>query len=258
MSQCRARLIGKTRQEEQNMRLRITLIALMLATGGLYSSFVQSEQQVIKLATAKPGSLLSAAGEPLVHCAMGKTNMPYEIIKVPWVRAQRDTEQGLFDGFFMASRNSRRDEYATWSTPFVTIQWLYVVMEDTEISLNHLSHLQFAANLGSARLAWLEEQYKLGKLNKTINAVDSNKQALKMVLNRRIDVALMNNFDLNKTIKQLSIEPLSLKTFVAKENPTALYFSKLFLDANAGFLDEFNASLLSCIKSKIRLSQEHT
>jgi len=222
----------------------------MLATVVLYSSFAQSEQQIIKLATQRAGSLLTTAGEPLVHCAMGKANMPYEIIKVPWERAQRDTEQGLFDGFFMASRNSRRDEYATWSTPFVTIQWLYVVRKDAEIFLNNLSHLQFAANLGSARLAWLEEQYKQGKLNKTINAVDSNKQALKMLINRRIDVALMNNLDLNKTIKQRSIDPLNLKTFVAKEKPTALYFSKLFLDANAGFLDKFNASLLSCIKEQ--------
>ncbi len=231
------------------MRFRTIFIVLVYAVV-LHPFSVLSSDRAVKLATQREGNKLAETGEPFVRCAMEKINMPYEIVKVPWARAQRDTKEGLFDGFFMASRNSKRDAYAIWSKPFVTIKWLYVIRKDAEVSPDQLSHLQFAANLGSARLAWLKEQYKQGKLNKEVYAVDTNDQVMRMLTNRRIDVALMNNFDLDKSIKSLSIDPLKLKTFVAQEKPTALYFSRAFLKANPGFLDDFNAYLASCLKEQ--------
>lgn len=205
-----------------------------------------SSDSVVKLATQREGHMLTDAGIPFVRCAMEKTDRSYEIVRVPWERAQRDTEAGLFDGFFMAAQNSKRDAYATRSKPFVNIEWLYVTRREAGFSPDHLNHLQFAANLGSARLRWLEEQHELGKITKKINAVDTIVQLVKMLTNGRIDVALMNNFDLEKAIKDLSIDPNEFKVFVNREKATALYFNKVFIDANAGFLDQFNAALTSC------------
>ncbi len=228
----------------------ISIFIVLVYAVVLYPSSALPSDPAVKLATQREGNKLTEIGEPFVRCAMEKTNMPYEIVKVPWARAQRDTKEGFFDGFFMASRNSKRDVYAIWSKPFVSIKWLYVTWRTAEVSQDQLSHLQFAANIGSARLAWLQEQYKQDKLNKKVNAVDTNDQVMRMLINRRIDVALMNNFDLEKSIKSLTIDPLKLKTFVAKEKPTALYFSKAFLEDNAGFLDKFNVYLASCLEKQ--------
>lgn len=119
-----------------------------------------SSDHVIRLATQREGNLLASIGEPFVRCAMLKTQQPYEIIKVPWARAQRDTKLGLYDGFFMASRNVKRDDYAIWSKPFVFIKWLYVTLKEDNVNLDQANHLQYAANLGSARLIWLKNSIR--------------------------------------------------------------------------------------------------
>lgn len=150
--------------------------------------------------------------------------------------------------FFMAAKNSKRDAYAIRSKPFVVIQWLYVTRRDTHFSTDDFSQLQFAANLGSARITWLEEQHKKGKLSKEPHAVDTVDQSIKMVTNRRAEVALMNNLDLEKSIRNLSIDSLILQTYVAKETSTGLYFSRAFLEINPGFLDEFNTYLDGCME----------
>jgi hypothetical protein len=62
----------------------------------------------IKLATQKEGHKLSAESEPYVRCAMDMINQPYTITKVPWGRAQRRTEDGTYDGFFIATKNDKR------------------------------------------------------------------------------------------------------------------------------------------------------
>ena len=230
---------------EQTMRFRIIFVVLVLSI--TFSPFsALSSDHVIRLVTQREGDALTESGLPFVHCAMKKTNRAYEIDRVPWERAQRDTKAGLYDGFFMAAKNSERDVYATWSNPFVAIKWLSVTRREADVSPEHMSHLQFAANLGSARLAWLEEQHKEGKLTREAFAVETSNQAMKMLTSGRVDVALMNNFDLVKAIKRLSIDPLTLKTIVNREKGTAVYFNKVFLDANADFLDEFNATLTSC------------
>lgn len=95
-----------------------------------------------------------------------------------------------------------------------------------------------------------KKQYKKGIITNEINEIDTNNQVIKMLINQRIDVALMNNFDLEKSIKEFSIDSAELKTFVVQEKPTALYLSKNFLETNSGFLDKFNASLEKCMEER--------
>lgn len=66
----------------------LTIFILMISTVVLYPFSALPGDIVVKLATQREGYLLSAAGEPFVRCAMEKTNIPFEIAKVPWERAQ--------------------------------------------------------------------------------------------------------------------------------------------------------------------------
>ena len=218
---------------------------------------IQRDQTVLGeriLLARQPGwSSLSNTGEPFIQCAMEKVNQPYEIIHIPWERAQWGTKTGAYDGFFMASQNQSRDVYATFSHPFVMIRWFYVLKKNSPFSpeQENFHSLVFSANLGSARLTWLEKRYQEGKISKKIEAVGKPEQMIRMLLADRIDVALMNDFDLDQTLKILSASPSRFKTFLVREIPTAIYFSKKFLQKKPFFLKEINTALVQCKEQSI-------
>ncbi|MEE8432218.1 MAG: transporter substrate-binding domain-containing protein [Candidatus Desulfatibia sp.] len=209
----------------------------------------------IKLATQREGHRLSAESEPIVRCAMDMINQPFTITKMPpWERAQRGTENGTFDGFFIATKNDKRDSYAVISEPMFTIKWLYVIHKDSEISPDDIDfkNRRFAADIGSARFKWLEDRRKKGEIIKEIISVDSPDQMMKMLVANRIDVAFMNAHGLEKSIENLSLDPDNFKTFIIREIPGGIYFSKAFLRKNSGFLEKFNAALSGCKKQEKR------
>lgn len=231
--------------------MKIKWICVAILYFGIPCYLISAEApREIKLATQREGNLLSEKGQPYIKCAMGMINQPYKNIRVPWKRAQLGTEKGEYDGFFMASKNDKRDVYAIQSEVFVAIEWLYLTKKGTEISPNNenFNSRIFAADKGSNRLSWLEKQHKEGKIIKKIQVVNELEQLMKMLMGHRIDVALTNNFGYEQTLTKLSLDSNNFKTFVARTIPTAIYFSKEFLKKNPGFLKRFNASMRECKK----------
>ena len=204
----------------------------------------------IRLATQPAGSTLTIKGEPYINCAMAKLNQSFTINYMPWKRAQSDTKLGHADGFFMASQNKDRDAYATLSDPIFVIKWLYITTKARHISPQDSDFFSkvFAANLGSARHSWLVNQSHNGIINKDISAPPDPASLLKMLLVGRVDVALMNSTEFNENVKILGIDTNQLNTYVEREKPVGLYFSKAFNLDNPKFLNRFNISINACKK----------
>ena len=188
--------------------------------------------------------------EPYVRCAMDMIGRPYTIANVPWERAQRGTEDGAYDGFVIATRAEKRDEYATLSKTFYAVRWLYVVNKNSGISPEHpdFSSKRFSAARGSARLVWLEARYKKGEIREAVTVVDTPEQILKMLSANRIDVGLMNDHGLNSSIQNLSLDSDSFKTFMVRDTPAGVYFRRRFLNSNPEFMEIFNDAVLKCKK----------
>lgn len=95
---------------------------------------------------------LHQKGEPYIECAIGKMERRYQVSSVPWARAQLGTQHGEYDGFFVASQNSKCSQYAVFSEPFFNIEWLYVVKRGSSITLGDADFTQrhFEANLQMA------------------------------------------------------------------------------------------------------------
>ncbi len=98
------------------MSTNVSLISIIFL-GAIIAS-PPSQAVDIRLATQPFGNALTVKGEPFIHCVMAELNQTFKISYMPWRRAQSKTEQGDFDGFFMASQNKVRDVYATLSSPF--------------------------------------------------------------------------------------------------------------------------------------------
>ena len=204
----------------------------------------------IRLATQTPANALSKQGIPYIRCAMEKLKQPYTVESIPWKRAQKATEQGHYDGFFMASKTKKRDKYATLSQPFIIIKWFYVTKKNRHISPQDSDFYsrKFIANLGSARHQWLQGQVDKGIIHSTIESPVDEASSLKMLMLDRVDVALINSIQLNELIEKLSIKMKELTLYTAKQKPTGVYFSHTFIKQNPKFLQKFNLVIETCKK----------
>lgn len=225
----------------KNFSARILFVGLLIAAGPAVGA---GEVKLVM----QPGTSLNDKGMPFIACAMKKMGRPYSVKEVPWARAQLETKKGIFDGFFMATKNDKRDRYAVFSEPFMKIRWLYVVRKDSAITPDDpdFSDRICAANNGSSRHTWLTKKFNQKVLARKIVGTTDSKRTIKMLQLGRVEVALENESHLKDVFKELAISPSGFKTFVARERPMSVYFGKAFLKSEPEFLDTFNKNIRAC------------
>jgi len=193
---------------------------------------------------------LNQKGLPYIKCALAKSGYSSEIKSMPWARAQLVTERGLYDGFFVASKNDKRDQYAVMSEPFFNIDWLFIVNRESGLSPDNPKFLKgiFAANRGTARNAWLKNQYDNGIISHEVVTTTDAMRALMMLALGRVDIVLENSTNLDAVFQQTSYTSSDFQSFVAKSVPMGVYFNKDFLNRHPDFLNKFNAGIKECKK----------
>jgi len=190
-------------------------------------------------------------GQVVVECAFKKMGISLKVEHVPWTRAQVGTEEGVYDGFFMASKNSRRDSYAIFSQPFMKVEWVYVTRRRDQLqkSDEDFSRKIFAANVGSSRLHWLTKKYRNREISNEVLTAETTEQLLKMLIVSRMDIVLENASNIEKIVAEGKIDMSNLEIFPAHERPLAVYFGQSFIESNPDFLKAYNASIARCTES---------
>ncbi|MBL4906678.1 MAG: transporter substrate-binding domain-containing protein [Sneathiella sp.] len=193
-------------------------------------------------------STFTDKGQPIIQCAFKKIGHSLKIEKVPWNRAQIDTRNGKYSGFFMATQNRTRDAYATFTQPFIEVKWVYVVRKKSNITLSNADFEQkiFAANNGTSRLIWLLEQHKNNKIAHQIFKAESTITLLRMMLLNRMDIILENTANLERAAAENQIDMSEFKILPAQKKPMAVYFSHSFLKRNPTFLMAYNTAIVTC------------
>ena len=180
-----------------------------------------------------------------VRCAARAIDYDLKVVVVPWKRAQANARAGSSDGFFAASQKNTRDEYAVLSEFIAEQKWQWYLLKDNKKNPNDpefKSEAMVAGFVGSNMLSWMEKnKYKVGP-----RPLDT-RRLLNTLLAGRVDAILANNLVMDVLIKKQQVED-KLKFYVAKDKPLGVYFTKLFLKKNAGFLDKFNKAVRKCKK----------
>lgn len=223
------------------LNVRMLFVGLLVAAGPAIAA------DEIKLVT-QLGVSLNDKGKPFIACAFQKMGRSHTVTEMPWARAQLGTKEGIYDGFFMATKNSKRDRYAVFSEPFMKIKWLYVVRKDSNITPDDPDFKDriSGANNGSSRHTWLTKKFKEKVFTRKIVGTTDSKGTIKMLQLGRIEVALENESHLGDVFIELAISPSDFKTFVARERPMSVYFGKVFLKREPEFLDVFNKNMRAC------------
>ncbi len=183
-------------------------------------------------------------GLTALDCVMTKIDQAYRVIFLPWGRAQNSVKQGKYDGFFSASRNEWRDQFAVQSNTFIQQEWNFYYHNEYRIptSVNGLkSDTLFGARIHSNSAHWLaKNKFKKVKIFPTIN------ELVKLLDARRIDGVMENALLFEEQVRQ---SHLSMDAFVKRPNmriDLGVYFGKTFLAKHPGFLARFNRHTEEC------------
>ncbi len=193
---------------------------------------------------ATDGHSLDGISVKVVECVLGKMEQPYEIKVYPWNRSQLMVKQGKAHGFFAASQNTKRDQYATISSVIAEQKWNWYLPQHSLLDPGHPFFKQGAlvsAGVGSNMLNWLKEKgYQV-----IIESYNTEKLAELLAMGR-LDAVLANEQVMIHILNQKKLPRDSFKVFVNRNKPLGVYFSKAFLEEESQFLTRFNALVSEC------------
>ena len=232
------------------------MIYLILIVGG--DAFASSKEKVI-LTTHNLypyGSYPAGAEEQLiadetfkgvavdrVRCVLDKMAIPLEIQVVPWRRAQFLVEQGMVDGFFAASQNDFRDEFADKTATIADQKWNWYLLKENPLSPLDPSFKEKArvgGFVGANMLKWMKEQ------NYNVTATPRDTEGLlKLLLARRVDAVMANNYVMQAMLQKYGVED-QVKSYLNLDKPLFVYFSKDFLKSRPMFIETFNGLVPEC------------
>lgn len=179
----------------------------------------------------------------VVQCALQALDQPYDIVVVPWARAQKMVQTNQADGFFSASKQDSRDEYAVFSEIIAEQKWQWYLLKDNPLNPEQVGFKNNAlvgGFIGANMLSWLEKnEFKVAA------KATNSEVLLQLLLRRRVDAILANNHVMDELIRKSQAED-KIKYFVNKDKPLAVYFAKTFIDKHKDFLPAFNDKVRSC------------
>lgn len=244
--------------------MRSILVTLLFVS----SFYVLSNEQVVTLTThnidylgaypvntkIKPIADKTFTGKSVdtLRCTFNKLPYTLKILVMPWKRAQLTVEMKQADGFFSASKNAERDQFATFSAPLHSQNWVWYYKEKSNITptKEHFKSLaKVGAYSGSNMTKWLSDN----GYNTTVNTT-SPKDLLQALKIGRINTILANDRVINSVIDTVDIK---LDSHIHSERPLGVYFSKDFLKSNSTFLDQFNLKLSQCTNEDTRFKSDN-
>lgn len=245
----------------KSVRYKGCLLALLICsifTGGVEVCFALSEEKVIlsthnlyPYGSYPPGEKeMVVADETFkgvavdrVRCVFKKMDTPLEIQVVPWRRAQFLVESGNADGFFAASQNDSRDEFAVKTMIIADQKWNWYILKENPLSPRDQAFKEKASVggfVGANMLKWMQEQ------NYNVTATPNDTEGLlKLLLARRVDAVMANNYVMNALLQNYAVED-QVKIYLNLDKPLFVYFSKDFLKSRPMFIEQFNNLIPEC------------
>ncbi|MEM9101166.1 MAG: transporter substrate-binding domain-containing protein [Pseudomonadota bacterium] len=175
-----------------------------------------------------------------VRQAFKELSIPLEIQVMPWMRAQAVVISQEAQGFFSASKQRERDDFAILSTVIIEQTWTWYLLKNNNLEPKMPIFKQVAeigVFHGGNRLSWLESKgYSIKMAAKTPD------ELLKALLKGHVDAILSNNLVMENLIRKANVFD-NVKSYKAKRKPLGVYFSKSFITKYPQFLENFNVTI---------------
>ena len=183
-----------------------------------------------------------------LQCIFGKLDEELHVVRMPWKRGQIATQAGDVDGFFMASQNEARDEYAVFSEPLSIVEWIYITRVNHPVNPNATKFLsqKFGSTHGAQRVMWLKEKMKSENVKPDIILMGSPAQTLSALNKNELDVVFSNRASYEQAIEALQLSEENFSVYTARKVQGGVYIAKTYLEQKPDFVERFNQAAKIC------------
>ncbi len=179
----------------------------------------------------------------VTRCVAEKLGVRLKVHAYPWLRAQQLVREGIGDGFFPASRNAARDEFAVLSAPVSPQRWYWYLPEtdNSDVHSRDFKNNKYVgARLGSNMHFWLKDN----DFNLAFYTNDWKTLVIALV-NHRVDAILANDETTDPLLRELQGQEQFRKE-LCLDKPLGVYFSQKFVARYPDFILRFNQQVPGC------------
>ncbi|BAJ03969.1 substrate-binding periplasmic protein [Shewanella violacea] len=179
-----------------------------------------------------------------LKCVLDRLNQEYRLIFLPWGRAQKGVKTGRYHAFFSAAKNTTRDGYATFSTPFIQQDWDFYQLASSPLlrtEKNQFNHATFGSRPYSNTTHWLLENH--------YNVIHQSAEIEKLILllqKGKIEAMMDNRLLFSQALDKLGIPAEVFSAIPNKSLPLGIYFGNKFVEKHPEFLPKFNQHTQGC------------
>lgn len=184
---------------------------------------------------------------PVLECVLTKMKQPYQVRVLPWIRAQKEVEEGTAQGFFTANKNAARDRYATASDPVSYKVWNWYVRKDIDLKP---TDPDFKEKVPVGVLAGTDDGIALGKEGYRTVPLKNAKQIAQMLTAKRIGAVKMIDVTMKDAMREAGGNLSDLSVHFSGAYPTSTYFGNGFLKRNPDFLPQFDHLVGQCFNPR--------
>ncbi|MEZ9233832.1 substrate-binding periplasmic protein [Vibrio amylolyticus] len=240
-TQMKAKSEITTKMEKQPL-IFVGLILLLLLPTPLYAQY----KLHFFVPDFPPYTMVDGVGVPVgigidkMELVLSKMDVEYSIeVGSNHGRALKELRKGRSDGFFLASRNEERDEFALFSEPVMVNRWVWVFRnENSNATLPIDPDFKDSAKVKS--LLNTNTQYWLVQNEYNVQSPASNIQALVSSLdNKEVDAIFVAEVVFKHYIKNAE----NYTVMLGKEKDFGVYISRDFIQENPLFMFELNAAI---------------
>lgn len=187
---------------------------------------------------------LSGIAVDAVACVLKRMRQRYRFVVKPWQRVQNEVASGTLDGFFSASQNHKRDQFAIQSTPFIQQRWVFYLLKDSPILADVDSiktQAKLAARQSSNAHNWLVSNgYQVGASPYDVEAL------IGMLYRKRVDAVMENSTVFEYHLNKSEFDFNDFNRVLNLEHNLGVYFGKLFIKKHPEFVERFNQQVAYC------------
>jgi polar amino acid transport system substrate-binding protein len=220
---------------------------LLAAIVGLWLANAQAEPLRLVYPDFPPYTTNSeapqAVGNFLLEKIMQSMGQDYQASIVPnFKRALSEIKHNKADGFFLASQNSQRDEFAEFSSPLLYNNWSWFFRYDTFLdpySAAFKSQAKVASIEGTNTHFWLLQNHY-----QVIGKQHNVKKLAQMLFDvKRIDAAFLSADVFKESAEHPNLINDEYIEVVQSARPFGIYISKQYLSQHPDFMARLNQAI---------------
>ena len=195
--------------------------------------------------------VLSGKSVQTVECVLDRLEYDLEVQVVPWKRAMANVRSNRANGFFASMISNDLDSFAEISAPIILEKWYFFSLKSRkDIISQDKENIRIGSIFGSNQYMWLEEN---GYEN--IQGVETYDQLFKLLEIERIDAIFADYRTFYDEMEASGYEDNYEHEF-CKFTPLGVYFSRIFLNKNPEFMNQFNESISVCSPEESKLTEK--